>query len=777
MLKKLLLVILLLNAGLIHARNDVPEWRCTGNVKKLFSTPLGTVYKLGINNQRYVNKPKAWINSIQWILWDKQNRRKALKSRFVVIDFIVRYFPALSNSNNAKFRLFITQSSTDNIRKFEDLNGFGTITGARLFPLKKIIFNRTAYTPDYEPVAVRLIWELNKSRGVVSVNINGTKKISLCNTPTLPKSFGLMVVENKISGKNPRNILEVSNPSIRFFENKSELSSLSSVKISFYPYDKYFSNNVFIDRSKKYTKIKNPDALYAMAKKMLTVGENLPLAIKILERAAKKEHIFAMYELSVCFHRGIGVQQNPKKAAKWLKKATRFNCPQAWAFLGQLHLNEYNSRAMKKVLSSFIGGNWVHDSWVFEHIMFFGNPVPKLKKFCSTKQKMWGAWCIDQAAKSSKYKPFPLIKSSPINDLLAQNYPPALLYQGRSLMTKFFKAGSERTKEALLAKAKNLFQRGMACRNNDCELEILRLKAIENTLSSEAFTTERNLRLALYPLYQVLKFFIKNPQYPNKQKFLYSNMQHVLKIKSAEKNPEANFLTAACNLQYYLNTNLYRMPSRLKNASRKNQDLIIRNLNESFSVLEYAGQKGCAPALLIAGGLYINGRRGKNFPVGGEPSNNELRKGISLLNQISPPSIESNFYLAKAKFMLRQSYSKDLIDKLLPACKADYAEAWLLLGDISSKKGNAKFETLAEYYEKAAKLGSFQAYDRLGWLYYRKGKIEKANQYWKKFVEHDSEERLNNIFDLYGGKISAPEFGIVFTSKDTKKIQNYYHNY
>jgi TPR repeat protein len=219
------------------------------------------------------------------------------------------------------------------------------------------------------------------------------------------------------------------------------------------------------------------------------------------------------------------------------------------------------------------------------------------------------------------------------------------------------------------------------------------------------------------------------------------------------------------------------MPSRLKNTSRKNQDLIIRNLNESFSVLEYAGQKGCAPALLIAGGLYINGRRGKNFPVGGEASNNELRKGISFLNQVSPPSIESNFYLAKASFMLQQRYSKDLIDKLLPACKADYAEAWLLLGDISSKKGNVKFETLAEYYEKAAKLGSFRAYDRLGWLYYRKGKIEKANQYWKEFVEHDSEERLNNIFDLYGGKISAPEFGILFTSRDTKEIQNYYHNY
>ena len=769
MSKKLLLILLLLNTGWIRSEN----WTRTGNVRELFNTPLGIVYELGVHKHNDVNTPKARINSIQWTLWDKKNRSKALTARFVVIDFTVRYFPALSKSRNVRFGLFMTQSSTNGIRKFEDLNGFGAITGGRLFPEKKSIFNRTAYTPAYEPVAVRLIWELDKKKGVVSTNINGTKEILLCNTPKLPKSFGLMLVENRISGKNPRNILEVSKPLIRFYQKESELCSLAPVKISFYPYDEYLANNAFIDKNKKYSRIKNPDALYVIAKKMLMEGENLPLAVEILEKAAKKEHIFAQYELAVCFYRGIGVQQNPKKAEKWLKKATRFNYPQAWAFFGQLHLNEYNSKAMKKVQDSFIGGNWVHDSWVLEHIMFMGNPVPRLKNFCSTKQKMWGVWCIDQAAKSSKYKPFPLIKASPLNDLLVQNYPPTLLYQGRLLMAQYCKEYSGNKKATLLAQAKDLFQRGIILRDNNCELEFLRLKAIENTLSAEAFTPERNMRLALYPLYHMLKFFVKNPQHPNKQKFLYSDMQHALKIATTKINSEESFLTAAYNL-YYLNVNIHRMPSRLTN--KKDRDSIIKKWREAFSILKYAGKRGCASALLLAGGLYVNGQLENDF-LARNPTKNELSEGISLLNQISPLSIESDFYLAKAKFRLQPGYSKELIDKLLPACKIGYAEAWLLRGDISSKKNNIKPEKLIEYYSKAAELGSYRAYDRLGWLYYRNGNIEKANQYWKEFIKHDSKERLNNIFDLYGGKVVSPVFGVTFTSRDSKGSRSYYHTY
>ena len=127
--------LLLLSPGEVRGTADLDdlevlagEWKETGEVKKLFDTPLGAVYKFGLSDRHSVqaqafrtstggieyrephekkcncNRCKAERKGIKGLLQINFGGRKVKLKRFVVLDFKLRAYPALDAQSTAGFR-------------------------------------------------------------------------------------------------------------------------------------------------------------------------------------------------------------------------------------------------------------------------------------------------------------------------------------------------------------------------------------------------------------------------------------------------------------------------------------------------------------------------------------------------------------------------------------------------------------------------------------------------------------------------------------------------
>mmetsp|Transcript_31703 Transcript_31703/g.51293 ORF Transcript_31703/g.51293 Transcript_31703/m.51293 type:complete len:90 (+) Transcript_31703:2532-2801(+) len=52
-------------------------------------------------------------------------------------------------------------------------------------------------------------------------------------------------------------------------------------------------------------------------------------AIRFQESAGQGDHADAQFQLSLCYHDGIGVQANEESAIMWCLRAAQNNCPEA----------------------------------------------------------------------------------------------------------------------------------------------------------------------------------------------------------------------------------------------------------------------------------------------------------------------------------------------------------------------------------------------------------------------------------------------------------------
>jgi TPR repeat protein len=408
----------------VYAKTPKPEdeklevtgdWEIRGNVYKLHDTPLGTVYNFTISdyfNWNYVYakeavKGKYILHSIQFDLRKFMDRREKIR-RFIVLDFKVRTFPAITPVKTPMLRFTLTRSAVDpgNINGYQSLNGFLECQDALLGPgifsaytpsvLKRpwtLGFGGSSYMPHYEVISYRVILDTYKD-GMESVNINGSKTIG--QNPEDPtghnsgsgisaqtgkwmppqtenvadfvvpvRSFGLCIhIDPDLLKRNIiyRTILEVSHPVVTLTDREEVLRTLEPVdRMADYPYSGY--------GEKEIKKADNPDAVYAYAMRLLDGGDLL-LGVESLKKAAARQHIFAMYQLGVCYYRGIGVEPDLKKSLEWLTHATEYNLPDAWALYGVVqmrsakspYLNDYIRGSVKQGLNA-LKLNTKHDNW------------------------------------------------------------------------------------------------------------------------------------------------------------------------------------------------------------------------------------------------------------------------------------------------------------------------------------------------------------------------------------------------------------------------------
>ena len=243
--------LLLLSVNLFGEESS--GWVCQNEVEKLYDTPLGTVFKF-TTSEPYDPEGKTNFHSIQFQLLKDKNHSEKIK-RFVVIDLKTRTFPVVhSLPVEFNFSITISKYKPHEIFFYSHLQGIGNSENKSVFcPIilradKWEIKQGDSYFPHYEVLSYRLIIDTPKAN--VFVNVNGLLK------SVGPSSRNAVQPENYLSigiciekkGRRHQQLLEVSTPTIRFFDNESEISNLTKLDMIKYPYDGYTDIK---DRSKK----------------------------------------------------------------------------------------------------------------------------------------------------------------------------------------------------------------------------------------------------------------------------------------------------------------------------------------------------------------------------------------------------------------------------------------------------------------------------------------------------------------------------------------------
>lgn len=406
------------------------KWKANGGVQKLYKTPLGAVYRFTHSeyfdfSSFYKKDGREKVYCLQFDLPESYKNNKT-PYRFIVIDFKIRSFPAISEIKFPKLVFSFTRSlnNASSILVNSSLNGFSyfetgkTWSGistlknspywpkGKKFPRPWNLSSGARYLPHYGIASCRIIFDIHKD-GVVSTNINGTKFIKRHNERTsifpFGNSFGICLQhDGKILPKQalPRELLEVSSPKITLTNNENDLQRLKPVEIVEYPYSGYPAIKT------KIKNVENPDWLYAYAMELLK-GKDLVKAVEVLKTAAKKEHIFAMYQLGVCYYRGLGVETDMKKAVKWVRKAAKYSMTDALALLGLLafrqHKTVYMFETDRKLLTksryafvpdsvqhrfNLFKGSGKHDNWIIAS-MFYSTRAIGYMWLKSPKLALW----------------------------------------------------------------------------------------------------------------------------------------------------------------------------------------------------------------------------------------------------------------------------------------------------------------------------------------------------------------------------------------------------
>lgn len=845
------------------------QWKIRNNVKKLYDTPLGVVYKFQIS--KFFDFSNTWdkeylknfdnpnFNSLQFTLFDKESDYRKRMKRFLVLDFKLRTFPAEDRSKNPVLYFTLTRSNLDarSISKYLDINGiayyhtkYGVISAIvapvhSRYPIVKHPPRKCFFAvgfenlPYYEIVSFRAIFDTSNLDGFTSVNLNGDKFVAnsneKCNDIAPFRSFGICIQDGEATRLDkkappPRMLLEISNPTVRMLDTEDELRKLEPLVPIAYPYSGYSGEWKEVRRSR------NPDAVYAYAMRLIDTGEDLPEAVKLLKNAASDDHIFAMYQLGVCYYRGIGVEPDRKEALRWLKKATQYDFSDAWALYGllQIHcpspspyinaseqinlrkaLNQIDNRHGKhdnSVLGVMFGNLWSCnanndysgspklETWALAiygaNIYYMNNAPPEITDQAKAKKEnkkisaIRPASLSDDKRKSNqgkidfnifydrriKYWPFstPLgiiayhIQKDGLNRAIEQGYSPAMLYKGRLLLALPFLSQCKHapfilkqiplaplsidktnwTMTEALAAALPLFEKGAQAGNPECELEAMFCRAQKGELKINDFTQKRDVSLADYPLYYLLRYAVENPSAPGVREFLDRKYEKARNIWRSEPSARNRFLLGAEALYQFFNYGFDSAYYRIYYGD-------INDVTEAFALLDQAAKEGIVPAMYLVGKQYLDGQRNKHSEMSleGNLSSAQIKIGLDLLALAAKAGhLKAEYLLVKNEAERQHSFKEEWLDRLKPLRAADYGDAWLLTAEICSHKpatGNDWNEELMKLYEKAAQLGSLRAWYRLGALHKKNKDDDQATRCWGEFVKRDRVARTQDPLDIY----------------------------
>ena len=627
------------------------EWILTGNNKKLFDTPIGALYRLQenvlINGDEITNSQKIKIvtpikkekpplkydslerhkyscayryigdrdekiiNAIGINFCKKIKDQKKLR-RFVVIDFKMRQYPALSKNKTSflKLKFFNSNHNASFVRTYNHtkqvlflglqgvhlLNKYGLVNGSGN------IINYNQNLKPYKLNHVRFIFDRDNPTALChTVNINGNisffENISVKDN----KSFGLFMEKISPDKAKYRKLIELSDPFIYSTNDITELSKLTQIPInSEYPYNRYLEDEFLEQNKKRYfnkvKRFKNPDQIYAYAMHFMK-GTDLISAAKLFKHLARHEnHVLAMRQLGLCYFLGIGYPQNLETAKHWFEKAVHY---------GDLESIPYNEFLKFKLLSK-PNIDWTTRKKIYNyrsasrHRQFFDfqnsnshilnhGPIRHWDLILRLRNALFKKYLPPSSFLASEYEKIKYWQNIALNELTYKrrtalfldnllekqrgfttqiNLPAYYYFKGQFLVKQWAKEVKDirnstfEDKNKYKAKLKKCdkylrdaiiqFKKGIKSHKKiDCELEILQCQLRLNELDVDIFSDEFYYKYAEHPLYHILKYAIKYPKNIALKEFLYCDYKKAFERFKKISSANLSLIKGAIALYLY----------------------------------------------------------------------------------------------------------------------------------------------------------------------------------------------------------------------------------
>ena len=752
----------------------IGEWETGRGAVKIFESPLGAVYRIkespAFRCQAYMpsqtkdqhkkncncSSCKARREAIEGVLQFNFRKSGFKRTRYIAIDFFARAFPALQKEKTVHFRFQLARSSHKSISSdFGDLNGLTRISSRSWFehstsyrlPIQTSLleFSGTYYRPAFEPLALRIVFDTFSGKNL-TVFFNREKVIKAAvelpissGDPIEINTFGILV-QRLGSRKNYRDgYLEFSNPTVYGFNSPDTLGKLPPIKIISYPYEAYLElstlkkNKTLSEKDwRDLRKNRNPDLQYAWALELLYGDKancNPSRALELLERAAKEDHVLALYQLGLCYYRGYGIVPDQGKALKYLKEAISYDYSPARALHGLILWNQehrplFPSAQLKRVLDPETlksGSYHDHDINIFRRIL--AGPGESIVPVEMSPQR--------------------LLTFSPLATILPKNHVDRQnttnFYIDHAIAAHFipaylFKAWRLEWLNGDPAQIRSALEQGAAGGNRECMTELMRFRAHRGELDATWFTPQRDLQLGDDHVYQLYRACIRKPDFPGVREFLAGQVAEAREIWAKLDQPAGDFL---------LGLSLWQ---EAYPALRKHGYLSGTLQEQGFEHLENAAKGNIPEALFLIGRQYFHDDY---------PSRDRAEKGALLqrAENFLEKAVVAGQLNAVFPAVLLQS-EKDLLDfeqlcgRLEVLCRLDYAPAFFLKGKLLSRGG--KYPEAAEAYRQAAELGDHRGLRELAFdAEKRKKDAGEANLFWSEYIRRDREYRMQDQYDFF----------------------------
>ncbi|UDQ99051.1 hypothetical protein AAEX28_02960 [Lentisphaerota bacterium WC36G] len=591
---------------------------------------------------------------------------------------------------------------------------------------------------------------------------------------------------------------------------------------------KYKPDETNEQRYKRIRKLDNPDEIYAHALKYLEGLNLVYGAKLMKQLAKNENHALAMLQYGICYLHGYGVKKNIYEACKWFKKAKDFGVQDAFAYFHFTKMLIYNRPFLRETESAFLikqynnmtrkddtatkfsptysqqfyhnrllnpVAKFCHEtnnelkliSEVLRFVGFFKNMVylefDPIQKTIDINRKSKDGKIINSFVNISMYDKrsfgFTINHLDPnrqtnekyLNSYIAEaifkkykyNKPSYYLLKGHSKIN--LGLSSSKNFEKAVKDALVDFKLGAKINDNkDCLLEIMHCQARLGELTIEDFTEQTDVKFGDYPLYYLLKFAVKNPEYPGIKEFLTRKNYDARMIWLKRNKTLDKYLIALEGLYVYYHYGFFIHKHHSLKAKHYQKDL-----DKVFQFLKIAADENIPEAMYLRISLIM--QKKYNSIV----FNDQSFKVTEILNKLVKQKHKLAIY-HQVRLQFEKTFSnKQMLIDLQPLLKMNYAPAWVLASKIYHKmnKGNPKkMPKIINFYRKSAKLGANSANNDLGYIYSNlKGEKYdgKAAEHWKEFVRNDVLKRYYEYYESHDETIEEPKAVLWSALKRCKK--------
>lgn len=737
-------------------------WDCSGNTERLYPSPLGYVYHLASNEGDGLShighpihsetcscsnchKAKTQIKSALEVIFPKRFKITK-KIRYLVFDFYIRLFPALEKGDNSLIYFsFIDSGSCLAGSTYSMLHGnmfFNPDSAIYNGYFKKnwnsgnIRFIPQTGNPAFHPQSVRIIYDLKEKKVQYSLDgkegnswqptANGKSKI----TQNI-SHYGIAAFHDHPEKGVRRNYIELSDPYIHTCDNIKELPP----PLPFHPYDyskyrmqdlskkKQYNENDLGDTSffQKLMKHKNPDLQYAYASYYLLGKDtdfNSDNGIRLLKKAADRDHVLALYQLGVCYWRGYGVRKNLTTAKKYLKKSNESGYPEAGALLCQIEMEQrgypwFTRKSYQKLCSQTAKGDG-HDIRLSKFI--------RSPKFLSPKMLSRMALYPQASDRMGDY----LAEMVRKNESLS--YLPAAI--------QLWKFGQD----AKLEKADRLITLALQSGQRSAfSWWLLRQIYKKNYPEANMLTPEIIVYHSDDLLFNFLYILITQKNDKERIEKLQNISEKTILVfrPTSSKNAESEFLSAIWEMW---GLDCAQLPIRRLFFDAK----MIVKINSAFDRILHSADSGYAPAQYFIGKFYFYNDLPEKYQFRAQ---NELLRKTEAERYLRSAAEQGHICAALLYCKLKMTEDLPNYRNLLPVlqklCKMNIPEAFYLYA-IALGHLERKAEAL-QAAENAARLGDHRGY-YFSALYSGQN---SGKGFWRKFIQKDLSHRLRDSNDVY----------------------------